>query len=169
MALIVTPGAVDANSYVSVTDASGYFRLSYNRTAWDNAGNSDKERSLAEATRLLDTFVSWYGDIASDTQSLRLPRDNVVDQDGREIPNTVIPKAIQNITCELAYNILNSGGFDISENDIDKVKVGSINIDFDVSQKSTGFTKVVRDAIPFWGVLNLNSSSSIQTAKLVRT
>lgn len=169
MALIVTPGAVDANSYVSVVEATDYFNLSHNRTAWSDAGNSEKERSLAESTRLLDTFVSWYGSIATDTQALRWPRSSVVDPDGRIVSDTIIPKAIKDITCELAYSILKNSGFDISENTVDKLRVGPINIDFDIMQKSNGFPKVVRDAVAFWGVLNLPVSGAMQTAKLIRT
>lgn len=169
MALIVTPGAVDANSYVSVADATGYFSLSYNRTAWGNAGNGDKEKALAESTRLLDTFVTWIGDIATDEQALRWPRTNVYDPDGRVVSDTTIPQAIKDITCELAYSILQNSGFDITENTIDKLRVGPINIDFDVMQKSNGFPKVVRDAVAFWGTLNMPVSGAMQTAKLIRT
>lgn len=169
MALITTPGASDANSYVSVSDASEYFRLSYNRTAWANAGTSDKERALAEATRVLDTYVQWFGDIASETQALRWPRSNVIDQDGRAIASDTIPKPIQNLTCEMAYQILNNSGFDVTENDIDRVKIGSLDINFDINQKSNGFNKSIRDALAFWGILTMPSSSSFTTAKLIRT
>ena len=169
MALITTPGAVDANSYVSVAEAIGYFNLSFNRTAWVDAGNGDREKALAEATRLLDTYVAWIGEIAADTQALRWPRTGVIDPDDRVVSDTTIPLAIKNITCELAYSILQNSGFDITENTIDKLKVGPINIDFDVMQKSNGFPKVVRDAIAFWGTLNMPVSGSLQTAKLVRT
>lgn len=169
MALITNPGAVDANSYVSVADATGYFSLSYNRTAWADAANSDKEKSLAEATRLLDQFVQWNGYIASTTQRLRWPRTSVIDQDGRAVSASVIPQAIKDATCELAYSILVNSGFDISENPVDKVKIGSISVDFDLGQKSAGFPKIVRDMVGFWGALQIPSSSGVQTAKLVRT
>ena len=169
MALTITPGAPDANSYVSVAEAAGYFSLSYNRTAWSEAGNSDKEKSLAEATRLLDLFVDWIGEIATDTQALRWPRVGVVDMDGRIVSDLTVPQSIKNITCELAYNILVNSGFDVSENTVDKLRVGPISVDFDVQQKSNGFTKLVRDAISHWGSLNMPSSSGVGTAKLVRT
>lgn len=169
MPLITTPGASDANSYVSVSDASEYFRLSYNRTAWANAGSSDKERALAEATRVLDTYVKWFGSIASDSQALRWPRIGVLDPDGRNIPDNTIPKSIQNLTCEMAYQILSNSGFDVTENDIDRVKIGPIDINFDMNQKSNGFNKSIRDAIAFWGILTMPSSSSFTTAKLIRT
>jgi hypothetical protein len=169
MALITTPGASDANSYVSVAEASEYFSLSYNRTAWANASNRDKEKSLAEATRLLDLFVKWNGYIASISQRLRWPRINVIDADGRVVDSGTIPQAIKNATCELAYSILSNDGFDISENPIDKVKVGPISVDFDINQKSIGFPKIVRDIIASWGDLQIQPSSGLQTAKLVRT
>lgn len=169
MALITTPGAVNANSYISVADASGYFSLSYNRTAWADVSTRDKEKSLAEATRLLDLFVQWKGYIASTTQRLRWPRTSVIDVDGRTVDSESIPQAIKDATCELAYSILSNDGFDISENPVDKVKVGSISVDFDIGQKSVGFPKVVRDMVAYWGVLQIPSSSGVQTAKLVRT
>ena len=169
MALIATPGAPDANSYIAVADATEYFKTAYNRTAWANAGNGDKEKALIEATRLLDMFVKWYGTIATDSQALRWPRTSAYDQDYRELSSSDIPRGIKNITCELAYNILNNSGFDISENSIDRIKVGPLDINFDVQQRSNGFTKIVRDAIAFWGELILPSSSGVGTPKLVRT
>lgn len=169
MPLIVTPGDSTANSYVSVAEATTYFGLSYNRTAWSDAGFGDKEKALAESTRLLDLFVTWKGFLASSTQRLRWPRTDVLDVDNRVVDYTIIPQSIKDATCELAYSILVNQGFDISENPVDKVKIGSISVDFDLGQKSAGFPKIVRDMLSHWGQLQLPSSSGIQTVKLIRT
>lgn len=169
MALIVTPGANNANSYISVADANSYFSFSYNRTLWSEVAVTDKEKALAESTRLLDLFIQWNGNIASDSQRLRWPRKNVVDTDNRIVDSNSIPQSIKDATCELAYNLLVNSGFDISENPVDKIKIGPISLDFDLAQKSAGFPKIVRDIISNWGVLLIPSSSGVQAAKLVRT
>lgn len=179
MALDATLGGASANSYVTVAEADAYFATSFGRTAWGSASAANKEIVLIESTRLLDLLVSWKGYVKSDTQALRWPRTYVPNIDGRYngvdtilesyISDSIVPKDVKNAVFELAYSLLSNGGFQASENELSKVKVGLVSIDFSDTVKSNGLPKMVRDMIARWGEYSVVSSNSVHTVGLLRT
>ena len=169
MALDATLGGASANSYVTVAEADAYFATSFGRTAWGSASAANKEIVLIESTRLLDLLVSWKGYVKSDTQALRWPRTHVPNIDGRYISDSIVPKDVKNAVFELAYSLLSNGGFQASENELAKVKVGPVSIDFSDTVKSNGLPKMVRDMIARWGEYAVTSSNSVHTVGLLRT
>ena len=169
MALDATLGGASANSYVTVAEADAYFATSFGRTAWGSASDANKEIVLIESTRLLDLLVSWKGYVKSDTQALRWPRTYVPNIDGRYISDSIVPKDVKNAVFELAYSLLSNGGFQASENELAKVKVGPVSIDFSDTVKSNGLPKMVRDMIARWGEYTVTSSNSVHTVGLLRT
>ena len=178
MTLDATLGGASANSYVTVAEADAYFATSFGRTAWVSALPANKEIVLIESTRLLDLLVSWKGYVKSDTQALRWPRTYVPNIDGRYngvgtiesyISDSIVPKDIKNAVFELAYSLLSNGGFQASENELSKVKVGPVSIDFSDTVKSNGLPKMVRDMIARWGEYTVVSSNSVHTVGLLRT
>lgn len=169
MALDATLGGASANSYVTVAEADAYFATSFGRTAWGSASAANKEIVLIESTRLLDLLVSWKGYVKSDTQALRWPRTYVPNIDGRYISDSIVPKDVKNAVFELAYSLLSNGGFQASENELAKVKVGPVSIDFSDTVKSNGLPKMVRDMIARWGEYTVVSSNSVHTVGLLRT
>ena len=169
MALDATLGGASANSYVTVAEADAYFATSFGRTAWGSASDANKEIVLIESTRLLDLLVSWKGYVKSDTQALRWPRTYVPNIDGRYISDSIVPKDVKNAVFELAYSLLSNGGFQASENELAKVKVGPVSIDFSDTVKSNGLPKMVRDMIARWGEYTVVSSNSVHTVGLLRT
>lgn len=173
MALDATLGGASANSYVTVAEADAYFATSFGRTPWGSASAANKEIVLIESTRLLDLLVSWKGYVKSDTQALRWPRTYVPNIDGRYlesyISDSIVPKDVKNAVFELAYSLLSNGGFQASENELAKVKVGPVSIDFSDTVKSNGLPKMVRDMIARWGEYTVVSSNSVHTVGLLRT
>ena len=173
MALDATLGGASANSYVTVAEADAYFATSFGRTAWGSASAANKEIVLIESTRLLDLLVSWKGYVKSDTQALRWPRTYVPNIDGRYlesyISDSIVPKDVKNAVFELAYSLLSNGGFQASENELAKVKVGPVSIDFSDTVKSNGLPKMVSDMIARWGEYTVASSNSVHTVGLLRT
>lgn len=103
--VIVTPGATNANSYISVADATSYFGERLNVSAWTNADADDKARALITATHRLDQ-ERFQGTRAIEDQSLEWPRYGAVDRDGWLLDSDTIPTAIQRATCELALVLL---------------------------------------------------------------
>ena len=107
MPLIVTPGAADADSYVTVAAADAY-HLAQGRTAW--AGTTAiKEEALRRATLWIDGRYKprWPGARAyRRAQALDWPRVDALDNDGSYINAATIPPEIIAATCEAALREL---------------------------------------------------------------
>lgn len=97
MALNATPGAADADSYVTVAEYQAYaaamgFVLIGDATT--------QEPQLRRARVAIDTGYDWIGSPATTTQALHFP----------ETDETDIPQAVKDAQCELAHLI--QGGAD---------------------------------------------------------
>ena len=72
------------NSYSTVAQAEVYFDARLHAGAWTGAEADDKERALIQATRILDSYVTWA-----------------------EVPDKAAPpQTITDATCELALVLL---------------------------------------------------------------
>lgn len=120
MALVTTPGAVDADSYATLAAADAYF-LARGIATWTGT-DAVKEAALRRATTYLDNQYRgrWKGYKTAQTQALAWPRIGsggdsrfrspgdtfavygVVDADGFEIPTNEVPTQIKNATIEAA-------------------------------------------------------------------
>lgn len=146
-------GHVDANSYVDVAYADSFFNSSIGNDSWP-ASLELKEAALIEATRILDSQFAWIGDIATPEQSLRWPRLNVYDVDGRIVDSASIPKLLKDATCNLAYYLLQNGGLNQSASGLKGLKVGPIDMKFNDNKTVIGVPKFV--------VMNLKSIGQFQ-------
>lgn len=103
MAIIATPGAADANSYVTQAEADAYFAARFGSATWTALSGSDKETALRHATRNIDTnrLRGWK---VTETQALEFPRyrPNWQDELGVVYPANEIPKAVKDACCEEA-------------------------------------------------------------------
>src|SRR5687767_13653613 len=104
--LDATAGGANANSYITVADATTYHDAHLYATGWSGASADNKIISLIWATRLIDAAYEFVGEIASDTQALRWPRAAAFDRDGRLLANDEIPAAIEQATAELARHLI---------------------------------------------------------------
>lgn len=115
MALVTTPGASDADSYVALADAETYFG-DRGLTTWTGA-DSAKEAALRLATSYLDNAYRdrWIGVRTEQAQALAWPRCSaipirtsisitmaLIDSDGFEIATDTIPIQVQRATMEAA-------------------------------------------------------------------
>lgn len=148
--MITTPGAVDANSYVSLDEADMFFASSVKNSSWPESDEL-KEAALIESTRLLDSQFNWFGKIAADDQALRWPRSDVYDADNRLIPSDAIPKQIKDAVCNLAYYLVESGGLEQSQSDILGVKVGPIDIRFAAESTTIGVPRFIARSLKSFG------------------
>lgn len=99
MTLIATPGAVDANSFCTVTEA---LRAQIGRrgaSAWASADPEVQEASLIQATQLLSLRVAWLAlQVDPLVQALPLPMVGQVDQFGRDLALDIIPPLVVQAT-----------------------------------------------------------------------
>jgi len=158
----VETGAVvaNANSLVSVADADAYFLDRNNPSTWYNAATEDKEKALIYATMW---FEGRYGDrlrgnlkeTAEDThQTLSFPREYLVESNGREHDDDLVPPRIKDVICELAFKHLElSSGLNPSFDRggaIRREQVDVISVEyFDRAIAETTFPYIERLVRPF--------------------
>ncbi len=137
--IIATPGAANANSYVSKAEASavgGYWETRLFKTNWTSATDADKKVALVWATRLLDDWVDWVGSKVDDRdeQALRWPRYGATDVDGDSFESDEIPPFLKDATAELAGHLLGLDSDPTAPPDtqgFSKLKVGSLELEVD--------------------------------------
>jgi len=100
-------GLSNATSYVSVQEADDYINsFVVGGAEWLALTISEKEKSLMQATRFLDTMMGWQGHLKEIKQSLAWPRVGVIDREGRLVPDDRVPAAIKDAQVELAVSSL---------------------------------------------------------------
>lgn len=102
MALIVTPGAPDADSYVDLDE----YRLYCGNVGHELDGKTDQEleQALRRGTIWLDGTYGqrFIGEPATVEQPLEWPRKNAVWR-GVLLPHVDIPRQVKNALCEAAW------------------------------------------------------------------
>ena len=102
MALVTTPGAVDADSYASLAEAVAYVGTLTFTGKWP-ATEAAQEALLKQAALKMET-LSWKGTRAAsaEAQALAFPRAGLVDRDGYAIASDVVPRAVKTAQIALA-------------------------------------------------------------------
>lgn len=163
--LIVTPGGIDSNSYVSLAEAEA-FAPTFMGATWPDDDEA-QEAALIEATRVADSYFSFVGTIATDEQALRWPRKGAFDADGRELSDTEIPNALKRAVFRLALYLNDNTGLTMSDSAVTSLKVGSISLAFGESS-SVSLPQTVIAAFSQLGEYIGPSTGSIQFASLAR-
>lgn len=170
--LIATPGASDANSYLTLDEALEYFEGRLEVPEWEDADS--QEALLIMATRWMDAMFSpmrklvqmkppaqsyylirptWTGLPATTTQVLAWPRIGMYDRNGNAIADTVIPQPLKDATAELAAHLAKedrSFDSDAMLQGLRSIKAGSVALTF-----GDQISSVVSTAIPdiVWSLL----------------
>jgi hypothetical protein len=152
--LETTTGGASANSYCSIADADSFHDtvVQYEGAfAWDDAIDDEKCRALQTATRTLDAWYDWYGDITSLSQRLLWPRRGVLrpgvsegaygtasvnpwhEPFGALLPSDEIPRQLLEATAELARWLLVSdrnADSDVETQGIKSITAGPVSLTF---------------------------------------
>lgn len=131
--ITATVGSETANSYSTIEEGNTYHDTHPYPDAWSNAGTDEKCRALQTATRMLDLWFDWDGDVTDSVQALLWPRTGAVGPNGYEIPNDEIPTIIKNATAELARHLLTSdrtADSDIETQGLAQIIAGSVSLSF---------------------------------------
>lgn len=102
--LIATPGASDANSYISVATGDDLANLYLGTLSWSSASSDSKARALIMATRYLDE-LQWIGSRATKTQALDWPRSGAVCRD-YTFGSSEIPQPVKQACFDLAEALI---------------------------------------------------------------
>lgn len=131
MALDATVGGASSNSYVTLVEANAHF-AEKEETAW-NGSDAKKEAALIHATEWLDASYRFIGSIVSTSQALSWPRKDVVDHEGREIAEDVIPYGVKHATYAAALVIIVEGsllGTQKRGGMVKREKVGELEVEY---------------------------------------
>jgi len=136
MALEVEDGTAksDAESYVSVAEASAYHSLRGN-TLWATMSEGEMEAALRRATDyLVQTYRDqWAGYRATTTQALDWPREEVQIKDAPALSyyaSDQVPQGIKNACALMAFKAA-SGELDADQQPpVAREKVGPIEVEY---------------------------------------
>ncbi len=110
MSLVVEDGTglTNADSYASVVEADAYHAAQGAPAAWSGASSDAKESGLRQATLYLDARYGqrFRGRRAHETQALKWPREDAVDDDGFTFVSTALPTRLKQATAELALKVV---------------------------------------------------------------
>jgi hypothetical protein len=158
--IIATPGASDANSYVTVSEADDYLSSRLNASAWTDASAPQRIAALIEAQRTL-TPLGYIGRRATETQALAWPRERAPNPDdpfGRDYSTAVVPQRVKDAACELAMEFLKSGAADLAAisdtQNVIREKVDVLEVQYSEPQdRITGlakFPRIIALLTPLW-------------------
>jgi hypothetical protein len=99
-----TPGAADANSYLTLQEAQSYAETELSASDWETATNDQRTRALITATRALD-LLSYVGNRSTTTQALAWPRQGFTTGE-KAYTSTEVPTEIKQAQWELALSLL---------------------------------------------------------------
>jgi len=152
MTIVATPGASNANSFITLIGADDYLTdVRLNSTAWIDATATEQEEALLQACLILETLdyvgipyqttVNEDGYLSTSPQALKWPR--VLNDDGdlvRNYPVNINPVPIQYAQCEIALWLLQTGGSGVSVSaaGIKSMKIGnSVEIQYDTGSTTS--------------------------------
>ena len=131
MTLIVEDGTgmANAESYVGLVDGETYWAAHGSPAAWTALTDPQKESALRYATRWIENApYIWHGVIKTYTQSLRWPRLDVYDADGRDVAE--LPSILKDAVCELALEHVANPINTPDETAISTVSAGSVSVTY---------------------------------------
>lgn len=152
LTLVTTPGAYNANSYISLADAETVMEgvPTAMKTVWAAASNADKNAALVQATRDIDTlrllgdkYYTETDEESDDYQALHFPvSSNYSDSEG----GLYIPAKVEEATVIQAHYLLRCGYQIQQAADTESTGVQSVSIgNFSTSYRAGGRRKTVCD------------------------
>jgi hypothetical protein len=127
-----TPGATDANSYVTVEGADEFLteRRMHVGIEWTALSQADKEAALMWSTREIERH-DFIGTRQSSEQALHWPTFEQYENDGRPIPDDGIPISVEDATSEMALHLVKEDQSKVAASEqFEKVKVGPIELQY---------------------------------------
>lgn len=138
--IVTTPGAIDANSYATVAEATVFNAGRPQGSAWVNADEDTQIAALLWSCILLDADFVWTGAAtAIDTQALCWPRLSMVNRNGGTIASDAIPQQLKNAQSEWARQLISNdlaATNDALKQSLQSIKAGPVELVF-ASQNSS--------------------------------
>lgn len=182
MALVLDPtvGGASANVYAALAAADAYHESHLYDTTWADASDDRKKRALLMATRLLDTWYDWDGEVVGSTQALLWPRIGV-SRPGRMVwtgqqwpwsnihaglweATDAIPTRIQQAMFEWARALLaedRTADSDVETQGIRSLRAGPVELTFAASVAAKPVPDAVAALVSPYGRLRSRSGGAV--------
>lgn len=161
-------GKADANSYANVADGDAYHDGHLYATACTAATQTNKEKALAFATRLVDAEFRFKGVKANSTQALQWPRAECRDPDGADyLASDTVPNAVVQATCEMARALLvKDRTAAYAGEGLKYQNVGSTQAGYDKTDVPPVITRVVQAMLAKLGALLKAKSGAVNLVRM---
>ena len=166
--IVATAGSKDANSFVTLAEANTYHEGHSQGSIWADATEDKRNRALVTATRQINVWFDWDGEVTYAEQALLWPRTGAVGLNGYALDSKTIPFAIKNATSELARFRLADAGPTDDADDISRLKAGPVDITFRDGKETFVIPESVLILIDHLGTARV-VRSKFTTARLVRS
>lgn len=137
--LIATPGASNANTYGTQTEADDYFASRLQSSGWTSNVAKQAAALVTACNRLEQETYSGY--VVSESQALKWPRSGVSNRDtGGLWSEFVVPRPVKCAQFELALVLIASGEDFVAETGLEgfsRIVVGPIDVTIE-SQRPGG-------------------------------
>jgi len=134
VALIATPGAANANAYITAIEFAAYLTDRPQVPAVvTSASTAAREAAIIMGTRMIDAKQCFTGAAATATQSLQWPRTGMLSATGYTLADSVIPLQIKDATAEMAIALLVSdiiADNDVAVQGITSIQAGPVSLGF---------------------------------------
>ena len=136
MALIVTPGADDANSFATLVEANDYNSSRTFAAIWGSTDTTNQEAAMKQAARLMCSSFHWTGKAVDEDQALAWPREGMLSRNGFVIPisgTKSIPRDLKESQSEFARQLIEAdrtADNEAQKAGITSVKAGPVTIGF---------------------------------------
>ena len=104
-------------SYLDRLDANDYFNGRLNSEAWEDAANTDRNKALITATKMIEQ-LNFIGIKNSEDQEFQFPRGG----------DSTTPQEILDAVCELAYELLDGKDPDLEFENLAMTSQGYGNV-----------------------------------------
>lgn len=174
MAVVIdaTIGGTDSNSYVTLSESEIYFNNRPFPTNWLSLSDDIKSQYLIYSTTMLDNMLVPYGTIASDTQTLNFPREDIHDCNNRLIANDVIPNDIKIAQMEQAIYLYSSGDITSKPSLLTKgfksAKVGDLSITVDKLNVANKLADQTINFLRCYGIISSGATSGLSMVQTYR-
>ncbi len=153
MALTVESGLglADAESYISVADATTRLTSIGSNTAWDALSTTEQEQALRRATAFMEQRYRgrWRGTKLLRAQALSWPRYGAT-ADGYTVDSNIVPTEVANACAELAYRAA-AGDLNADQTrGVVRKKIGPLETEYDrYSSQAKRFPAVDQMLAPY--------------------
>lgn len=133
LTVIETPGASDANSYVSLEEANEYMLTRLHSEAWEGFDDEQKKAGIISATAWLDAMFNWTGTAVDCIQSLGWPRNGMFSRNGCAIDPAIIPVELKRASSEFAISLATeqrTADIDAQNQGLSEIEAGPVRLKF---------------------------------------